>query len=74
MLNNTKGGDLVLDSFGGSGTTLIAAEKNGRTALLMELDPRYCDVIVKRWQDFTGKQAVHADTGKTFEEVANGKN
>jgi DNA modification methylase len=74
MLNNTKGGDLVLDSFGGSGTTLIAAEKNGRTAMLMELDPRYCDVIVKRWQDFTGKQAVHADTGKTFEEVANGKN
>ena len=53
---------------------MIAAEKNGRTAMLMELDPRYCDVIVKRWQDFTGKQAVHADTGKTFEEVANGKN
>jgi site-specific DNA-methyltransferase (adenine-specific) len=72
MLNNTKGGDLVLGSFGGSGTTLVAAEKNGRNALLMELDPRYCDVIIKRWQDFTGKQAVHADTGKTFEEVANG--
>ena len=72
MLNNTKGGDLVLDSFGGSGTTLIAAEKNGRTALLMELDPRYCDVIVKRWQEFTGKQAIHADTGKPFAEVMNG--
>ena len=72
MLNNTKGGDLVLDSFGGSGTTLIAAEKNGRTALLMELDPRYCDVIVKRWQEFTGKQAVHADTGKPFAEVKHG--
>jgi site-specific DNA-methyltransferase (adenine-specific) len=72
MLNNTKGGDLVLDSFGGSGTTLIAAEKNGRTALLMELDPRYCDVIVKRWQDFTGKHAVHADTGKPFTEGTNG--
>lgn len=72
MLNNTKGGDLVLDSFGGSGTTLIAAEKNGRTALLMELDPRYCDVIVKRWQEFTGKQAIHADTGKPFAEVTNG--
>lgn len=70
MLNNTKGGDLVLDSFGGSGTTLIAAEKNGRTALLMELDPRYCDVIVKRWQEFTGKQAVLEATGKTFAEVA----
>ena len=50
------------------------AEKNGRTALLMELDPRYCDVIVKRWQEFTGKQAIHADTGKPFAEVTNGKN
>jgi len=58
MLNNTKGGDIVLDSFGGSGTTLIAAEKNGRVARLMELDPKYCDVIVKRWEDFTGKKAV----------------
>jgi len=58
MLNNTKGGDIVLDSFGGSGTTLIAAEKNNRVARLMELDPKYCDVIVKRWEDFTGKKAV----------------
>ena len=67
MLNNTKGGDVVLDSFGGSGTTLIAAEKNGRVARLMELDPKYCDVIIKRWQDFTGQQAVHAETGETFD-------
>jgi DNA modification methylase len=58
MLNNTKGGDIVLDSFGGSGTTLLAAEKNGRIAYLMELDSKYCDVIVKRWEDFTGKKAV----------------
>jgi DNA modification methylase len=72
LLNNTKGGDIVLDSFGGSGTTLIAAEKNGRTAMIMELDPRYCDVIVKRWQEFTGKQATHAETGKPFAEVMNG--
>jgi DNA modification methylase len=57
MLNNTKGGDIVLDSFGGSGTTMLAAEKNGRYSRLMELDPRYCDVIVKRWEDFTGKKA-----------------
>jgi site-specific DNA-methyltransferase (adenine-specific) len=57
MLNNTKGGDIVLDSFGGSGTTLLAAEKHGRYARLMELDPKYCDVIVKRWEDFTGKTA-----------------
>jgi len=58
MLNNTKGGDIVLDSFGGSGTTMIAAEKHGRQSRLMELDPKYCDVIVKRWEDFTGKKAV----------------
>lgn len=57
MLNNTKGGDIILDSFGGSGTTLIAAEKNGRIARIMELDPKYCDVIIKRWEDFTGKKA-----------------
>jgi DNA modification methylase len=69
MLNNTKGGDIVLDSFGGSGTTLLAAEKNGRYARLMELDPKYVDVIVRRWQEFTGKQATHAATGATFAEV-----
>ena len=74
LTDGSKAKDVVLDLFGGSGTTLIACEKTGRTARLMELDAKYCDVIVKRWQDFTGKQAVHADTGKTFEEVANGKN
>jgi len=58
MLNNTKGADIVLDSFGGSGTTMLAAEKHGRHARLMELDPKYCDVIIKRWEDFTGKKAV----------------
>ena len=58
ILNNTKGSDIVLDLFGGSGSTMIAAEKIGRKACLMELDPKYCDVIVKRWEDFTGKQAV----------------
>ena len=61
MLNNTKGGDIVLDSFGGSGTTMIAAEKHGRHAYLMELSPAYCDVIVKRWEDFTGKKAILAE-------------
>lgn len=70
MLNNTKGGDLVLDSFGGSGTTMIAAEKNGRYARLMELDPKYCDVIVKRWQEFSGKTATLEADGRTFAEVA----
>jgi site-specific DNA-methyltransferase (adenine-specific) len=67
MLNNTKGSDIVLDSFGGSGTTIIAAEKHGRVGYLMELDPKYCDVIIKRWQDFTGQKAVHAETGETFD-------
>ncbi len=57
---------LVLDLFGGSGSTLIACEKTGRINCSMELDPKYCDVIIKRWQDFTGKQATHAETGETF--------
>ena len=57
LLNNTKGGDIVLDLFGGSGTTMLAAEKHGRHAMLMELDPKYCDVIISRWESFTGKQA-----------------
>jgi ParB-like chromosome segregation protein Spo0J len=65
----TAKGKRVLDLFGGSGTTLIAAESSGRIAHLMELDPKYCDVIVKRWQDFTGKQAIHEATGKTFDEM-----
>ena len=53
----------VLDFFGGSGSTLIAAEKTGRNCYMMELDPKYCDVIVKRWEDFTGKKAelLYAD-------------
>lgn len=70
MLNNTKCSDVVLDLFGGSGTTAIAAEKNGRQARLMELDPKYCDVIVTRWQTFTGKQATLESSGKTFEQVS----
>jgi len=66
MMNNTKQCDVVLDLFGGSGTTLIAAEKNNRKAMLMELDPSYCDVIVRRWQDFTGKTATNEATGEAF--------
>jgi DNA modification methylase len=63
--------DAVLEFFGGTGTTLIACEKTSRIARLMELDPKYCDVIVKRWQDFTGKIATHAETGQPFAEVHN---
>ena len=58
--NSSKLGDIVLDGFGGSGSTLIAAAKTGRRARLMELDPKYCDVITKRWEEFTGQKAVLA--------------
>jgi DNA modification methylase len=60
----------VLDAFGGSGTTLIAAEKTGRKARLLELDPTYCDVICRRFEAYTGMPATLADTGRTFTEVA----
>lgn len=56
--NSTKPGDIVLDSFGGSGTTLIACEQSGRSARILELDPCYCDVIIERWQNLTGQRAV----------------
>ena len=59
--NSSKAGDIILDTFGGSGSTLIACEKTGRAARLMELDPIYCDVIVKRWEDYTGKKAKLID-------------
>lgn len=56
--NNTKPEDIVLDTFAGSGTTIIACEQNGRTAYCCELDPKYIDVIINRWEDFTGQKAV----------------
>jgi len=64
--NSSKNGELVLDSFGGSGTTVIACEQIGRRARVMELDPKYVDVIVKRWQDFTGKVATLESNGFPF--------
>jgi len=64
--NSSRPGDIVLDPFGGSGTTLIAAEKSGRQARLIELDPKYVDVIVRRWQDWTGKQATREADGAAF--------
>ena len=69
MGNSSVVGATVLDVFGGSGSTLIACEKNNRIARLMELDHKYCDVIVRRWQSFTGKQATLESTGQTFEQV-----
>lgn len=68
--NSSKTRDIVLDPFGGSGTTLIACEKSGRRARLIELDPRYVDVIVKRWQDFSGKQATRQSDGVAFNALA----
>ena len=70
--NSSKPGQTVLDPFGGSGTTLIAAEKSGRMARLMELDPKYVDVIVRRWQDWTGQEASRESDGVVFNTLATG--
>ncbi len=67
--NSSKGRDTVLDCFAGSGSTLIACEKTGRQARLIELEPLYVDVIVRRWQEFTGKRATQHGTSRTFDEV-----
>lgn len=66
LANSSKVADIVIDLFGGSGTTLIAAEKTGRACRMMELDRHYSDVIVRRWQQYTGQRAVHAVTGESF--------
>jgi DNA modification methylase len=63
---SARSGDVIADAFGGSGSTLMAADRLGMTARLTELDARFVDVIVRRWQNYTGRQAVHADTGVAF--------
>ena len=68
--NSSRTMDIILDAFGGSGSTLIATEKTNRRCRMIELDPKYVDTIVKRWEDFTGRKAVHKATGKTFLELA----
>jgi DNA modification methylase len=68
--NSSRPGDLVLDAFGGSGSTLIACERLGRKARVVELAPNYVDVIVRRWQEFTGQSAVLAGDGLTFAEIS----
>jgi len=68
--NSSRPGDTVLDCFGGSGTTMIAAEKSGRVARLMELDPKYVDTIVRRWQDYAGRKATRESDGVAFESLA----
>ena len=70
LTNSSKKQDIIFDTFGGSGTTLIASEKLERHSRLMELDPKYCDVIIKRWQEFTGKQAINEGTGKPYIEMS----
>ena len=70
ILDCSKRGGIVLDAFAGSGTTLIAAEKTGRIGYALELDPRYVDIAVQRWEKVTGGQAVHATSGLTFRETA----
>ena len=67
--NSSRRGDTVLDPFGGSGTTVIACEKTGRRARVIESEAKYVDVIVRRWQKYTGKAAVLAATEKMFEEM-----
>ena len=68
--NSSKLRDVVLDPFGGSGSTLIACEKSGRRARLIELDPKYVDVIVRCWQEYTGSEAMLEGSGQSFEETA----
>ena len=70
MKDVTRRGDTVLDTFCGSGTTILAAERVGRRARGLELDPRYVDVAIRRWQSFTRADALHAETGLTFDEVS----
>ena len=66
----TRRGDVVLDTFSGSGTTIMAAERVGRRARALEIEPRFVDLTIRRWQAFTRKDARHADSGLTFDEIA----
>ena len=70
LLDCSARGDVVLDAFGGSGSTLIAAERVGRVCYGMEIDPLYVDVAIRRWQKHTGDHAIHAASGKLFDEIA----
>ncbi|MBI3700868.1 MAG: ParB N-terminal domain-containing protein [Afipia sp.] len=66
----SRRGEIVMDSFAGSGTTLISAEQTGRRARVIELDPSYCDVAIRRWQQLTGRDAIHVASGRTFDELS----
>jgi DNA modification methylase len=70
ILDCSRRGGRVLDGFAGSGTTLIAAEKRGRRGYALEIDPRYVDVAVRRWQTYSGQLAIHAESDTCFAELA----
>ena len=74
ILDCSRRGDVILDAFSGSGTTFIAAERTGRICFGLELDPKYIDTAIARWQRFTGKTAMHAQSGKTFDELSKERN
>ena len=69
----TNRGDIVLEPFAGSGSTLLASEKTGRICRAIEIDGAYCDLTIRRWQEKTGKRARLVETGETFNEVAAGR-
>jgi hypothetical protein len=70
ILDCSARGDIVLDSFLGSGSTILAAERVGRIGYGIELDPIYVEIAIRRWQSYTGEQAIHAESGKAFDELA----
>jgi DNA modification methylase len=70
LLNSSKNGDIVADLFAGSGSTLIGCERHGRRARIMEIDPKYVDCIIRRYQEYTGKKAILDGDGRTFDEIA----
>ena len=74
LLDVTAPGDLILDPFLGSGTTLLAADRTRRRCFGIEIEPAYVDVAIRRWQEMTGGQAVHAETGETFDAMADDAN
>ncbi len=69
----SKRDGIILDPFAGSGTTIIAAAKTGRRARAMDLDPHYVDVAIRRWQAWSGESAIHAETRRSFDEIAEGR-
>jgi DNA modification methylase len=69
LCHSARSGDLVVDAFGGSGSTLIAADRLGMSARLVELDPKFVDVIVRRWQEYTGRQGVRESDGRVFDDL-----